>query len=264
MTRLTVHDSPPADYLALAWKEFFAGRGRGVTLTAHFPWLDDDGVFFVVQREDDAVVGGLAVRPILSRDGQYRAGLIGLVCVRPDRRGLGIARALMAVAIARAADARFDDLLLWTGKPAVYEGLGFRVQDDATVALVQAGTAVPDGLARACTAATVMSEPGYRAAIPPFARTVRRFVNGDASLVVVDDATVVDWSGADASVARIVAATMPATWRLHALAHDTLPDTLATAGWRVEQSPSRLQMRLPLIDRAGPPDPYRLRLLDRV
>lgn len=257
MPIVEVVDIPPTDYLALVWDEFFMRRGRGVSVDAHFPWIGERGVFFVVLRDGAELAGGLAVRPARSRNGRCLAGLVGIVCIRTDYRGQGLSRLLMSAAIDEARARGMDDLLLWTGKPGVYEGFGFRNQDDACSGTVNM---VGNRIVPLMPAEKI----DFRAAIPPFATNVRRFATAGAAVTVVDMHIVADWEGEDATVAQMLAGLMRGTWQLHTLTGDTLPGFLTQAGGQVQLLPSRLQMILSINERDGPRDPYRLRLLDRV
>lgn len=75
-------------------------------------------------REAVAHVGVLAHRVVLAGEVREVAGIHAVV-TRSDRRGRGLARSLLAEALAWA-DARFDVTKLGTGVPEVYAGHGFR------------------------------------------------------------------------------------------------------------------------------------------
>jgi hypothetical protein len=109
--------------------------------------------------------------------------------------------------------------------------------------------------------------PGSFRGLPAFALRGHRWSTAEATAVVIEDAAspiLCEWHGADDAVAQLLGQVMPARWRIHALAGDSLTGLLAAKGWTVDLAPSQLLMVKPLRAKQGPADPYRLRLLDRV
>jgi GNAT superfamily N-acetyltransferase len=254
----------PENFIALAWDTFFASRGRGISRAVNMPWLDDGRTYFVTMRNDSEVYGGLAVRPVESNPG-YLAALIGMVCVRPDQRGKGLSKMAVMAAIEEARRLGTDDLFLWTGKPQVYAGLGFILDDSAASGTV-CGAVTPRDTPPPMRTAWPM--PGALSrGLPPYAKAGWHWSTPEASALVIEDPRgpiLCEWSGHDVQVAELLAHAMPKEWRMHSLNGDTLPDELARRGWAVDLTPSRSQMSLQLSQRHYTNSPVRLRLLDRI
>jgi predicted N-acetyltransferase YhbS len=81
-----------------------------------------------VAEEDGAVVGhvGLLALTFVVEGTERSVGGIHAVAARADRRGRGLARRLLADAVRWGLE-RHEGLLLTTGSPAVYRGVGFAV-----------------------------------------------------------------------------------------------------------------------------------------
>jgi N-acetylglutamate synthase-like GNAT family acetyltransferase len=256
---------PPAGFKDLAWDVFFHSRARGLSLVAHFPWLDSGRGFFVTASEHGVVVAGLAVKIVKSADGTCSAGVLGLVCVHPSHRGKNYSAAILQHAISEARLRELDDLILWTGKPAVYEKLGFRLFDTSSF-----GTVVTTRHAREVQPQPLRADfpsRGDERGLPPFAQRGYRIESSGATVVIVEDGSgpiLAEWSGVDHTVVQLLGQTMPARWRINTLAGDKLPKVLAEDGWEINLHASNLQMILPLRLRPVPADPYHLRVLDRI
>lgn len=129
-----VEDTPRA-YLDLAWNAFFASRGRGVSMDAHFPWLKgggrDDRSFCI------AVDGQPAAMLVLRRGMIEHAGqawdfyAIGLVCTAPAYQKRGLASRVMGAAL-DAVEAGAP-VLLWTSRRDYYARFGFEPIDPTLV-----------------------------------------------------------------------------------------------------------------------------------
>ncbi len=118
----------PAGQLALAHMRRVARR-RGLMRLFYWPEWDSPGAVppGFVWVEHGQVVGNVSLRPALERGGY----LIGNVCVHPDWRRRGIARALMEAALTRlsARGGRWAGLEVRADSPEarrMYEHLGFR------------------------------------------------------------------------------------------------------------------------------------------
>jgi GNAT superfamily N-acetyltransferase len=263
---VTLDDAPPPGYVALCWEVFFQSRGRGVSMRAHFPWLHVPGqAVFVTLRAAGEVIAGCAMRFIDDRTPGRRGATIGLVCVDAKHRGQGHSSRVLERAIAHADALGLADLVLWTGKPGVYERHGFAPDDDGLYGTVCA----PAAVAPTALAATRSAWPGDAdlRGLPPFAATGVQWRCGDASAIVLQDAggaILAEWSGPDAAVADLLAQAMPPAWRINALAEDSLPALLAERGFALDLQPSRLRMRRPAQGAAATPGRYDLRVLDRI
>lgn len=249
----------------LAWDVFFASRGRGISLEAHFPFLGQDKAEYVTVTLQGETVAGLALVPVTRRGTACVAGLVGLVCVHPGHRGVGHSTAVLRAAIAHARALQLDDLVLWTGKPGVYQTLGFDVHDSAVFGTVTAGAAHPAGRTGALRCA--WPGPGEGRGLPPFAIGAHEWKSPLAAIVVLEDPAgpiLAEWSGLDEHALAIIDEVMPDKWRINALAGDRLLGLLDDGTRELDLRPANLQMIMNLRQRAGEADPYRLRMLDRI
>lgn len=97
---------------------------------------DGSGCFYAVF-EDDRLVSHCAVRVVLAhgQSGVFRCALLGSVATAPDRRGSGLASAVLTAALADlAADA--DQVLLWAERPCLYERHGFAATEPETMLML--------------------------------------------------------------------------------------------------------------------------------
>jgi predicted N-acetyltransferase YhbS len=86
---------------------------------------DGKGRFFVVT-DGDELVGHCATRIVTvhGADGPFACCLVGSVATAPERRGEGVATAVLTAALAANADDAAHTLL-WAENPTLYERLGF-------------------------------------------------------------------------------------------------------------------------------------------
>lgn len=124
----------PGAFLTMAWDVFFASRGRGVSLDAHFPWLAgggrDDRAFCIEQDGHPAAMLMVREGILGGPDGGLRFHAIGLVCTAPAFRQRGLAGRLMDAAL---EDVGRLPVLLWTSQHGFYERWGFEVADPTLV-----------------------------------------------------------------------------------------------------------------------------------
>lgn len=261
MTDLTfsLQADPDPAFAALVWEVFFQERGRGLSLVQHFPWLGrDPQAHYACLRDGQQLVAGLVARRI----GTTSTAAIGLVCVRADRRGQGLGRLLLDQSIEALDALGFTALTLWTGKPDVYRRQGFEVDDTSVLHTIQTCPA------RSTTPIERMTWPSPRddRGLPPFGLSAACYRSPDAQAIVVTDPrgdAVAQWEGPDESVAALLASVLQTPWRLHALAHDTLPSALAASGAVLHTERNHLQMWRDHPQLGASPRPA-LRLLDRI
>jgi len=265
--RLAVHEAAPPAFASLCWDVFFASRGRGVSMQAHFPWLAAPRqACFVTLWSAAGLLAGCAIRFIVDAASQRRSGALGLVCVDSRHRGRGHATRVLERAVDHAASLGLADLVLWTSQPGVYARHGFRPDDDAVLGTI----AMPPGAAAVAGQALERvdwPDAGDPRGLPPFAASGVRWRSPGASAIVLqgaDGPILAEWTGPDGDVADLLQQAMPATWRLNALAGDTLPQALAVRGCAVDLAPTRLRMIRPLEAPGAPPRRYDLRVLDRI
>jgi GNAT superfamily N-acetyltransferase len=270
--QLTFEQSASPEFLDLMWSTFFRDRGRGRSISEHFPWMSDlrgAGAWLAtIQKESSQPVAGLVVK----RHSQNPdSASIGLVCVREDLRGQGLSQSLLSGAIREAQALGIKRLTLWSGKPHVYLKSGFEANDPALFgwASTIARSPSPESLlAQRITWPDADERYGKNRGLPPFALDAYRLIeeSSQAQTVVVLDTSgpiVAEWSGDNNHVARLLRCTLPARWRLNALHGDPLMAELGRQGIHLELSESRLQMWRGGTDSQSSATPS-LRLLDRI
>lgn len=97
---------------------------------------DGDGRFFVVT-EGDALLAHCATRLVQVQAGEatFAACLLGSVTTAPTHRGRGLARKVLAQAVARNLDAAAI-MLLWAERPELYAHAGFRPGPEETCLVI--------------------------------------------------------------------------------------------------------------------------------
>lgn len=248
----------------LFWDVFFSSRGRGVSLHAHFPWLEDSLKVTCLEIRDpirpDKAVAALVIRTM-----DESIGLIGLVCVDEAWRGGGLSAQLMSNASRHAEQAGLRALILWTQTPSVYDRHGFSVDEqDLTGHIIS-----PSG--RACIVECVREAwpaPGNHSdkrGLPPFASSGQRITGAGAELILVRSAslmTLVEWQGATAAVADLIESTISDTWMLNVCANDPLIAELNKRRFKVDLVPGAIRMIKWLRD--GPLTLPPIKLIDRI
>lgn len=265
-----ITSSAPTEYKALVWDIFFRERARGISLHAHFPWLDEHDTWYSVIEEQGQVVAGLAVRRTVSRsNADLVAGAIGLVCVDNNFRGQGYSKAALLQAIIEAKRRKYDDLLLWTGKPDLYKKIGFVPYDESYFGWVFKDDQVEIKHPNAHRSEWPFSDESASElrGIPPFALNAIKWRAGEASIVIVEDLLgpiVTEWSGDYREVCALLGAVMPKKWRINVLHSDVISRHLLADGWKLNLELSMLQMAFNLNSKWQFGDPYKFRLMDRI
>lgn len=273
----SLSDELPGGYRTLLWHTFFEDRQRGFSLEDHFPpdSLDRQRVKFAWLRAGVEVVAGLMVRvltPAVGSAASAEAAAIGLVCVAQAHRGLGLSRRLLQECLTALASEGITAFTLWTGKPAVYQSLGFVTADDSLLAWVSGPTCESQAVSKPIFVQRWPDDQEratLNRGLPPFALGAQRLAcpEQDASAIVLADPlglAVAEWSGSETRIVDMLAQVMPPRWRLHARGGDVLLAELQRSGARIAPSAVSLQMWRG----AGPAqswaDRYPLRLLDRI
>ncbi|WP_169196993.1 GNAT family N-acetyltransferase [Devosia sp. MC1541] len=265
MLKVETSEICPHDFVSAAWTEFFVSRNRGVSIETNLGWLRNMTGFYTGLRRHGRLIAGLVLRHLQDPMSLRQAGAIGLVWVAPQERGQGYSSMLLEPTIAEARRRGMNDLLLWTGKPAVYEKVGFKGADNALLGPVTAQHLAPE-LGKELSR-EVWPGRGSARGLPAFASSGARWISAGATATTLETAAgavLAEWTGSDADVARLLDACMPPVWSLNALTGDTLPATLVASRWRVDLAPIQLRMVLPLGPERPEVDAYRLRLLDRI
>lgn len=131
-------------FIAAADAVFVTGRGRSGSIAQRWPGLHrPGGLRCFTMAEDGAPTAGLAARPFRWSDGkrEHQAHAIGFVFTAPERRGRGLASALLREVVERVE----GPLVLWTGLPGFYQRLGWQPGDDGGLLGTWSG---PPGRAR--------------------------------------------------------------------------------------------------------------------
>jgi GNAT superfamily N-acetyltransferase len=124
-----LNDSQFVDYLALLDREI-RPEGSGTLMRDDFPLILGSGnrgwAFGIC--EGDRVLSGAAclVRQLETSCGAVPVGGIGCVVTRSEARGQGFSSRIQSHLLARLAAADVPLAVLWTGRPEIYAGRGFR------------------------------------------------------------------------------------------------------------------------------------------
>jgi predicted GNAT family N-acyltransferase len=249
----------PGSAISLIWQVFFSSRNRGVSPEFHFPWIHDQSGLTcvrVVTRVDQtqATVAALVLRHRRLATGK-KVGLIGLVCVAENFRGMGLSTRLIKQAIELARSQELAHLVLWTTKPDVYRYLGFGVDSTDVFGPVKRRLSTPSGAGRVNKTEALQVDLIQLAGAPAFANQVVRYssANGATLSVCKSDRTetLVEYSGPLSSVVDLIGQVMPDTWTLNVLDHDPLIDLLNRSGYETALKPSSVRMTLPLANDEG-------------
>ena len=265
MAQLEISNRCPQDFIVAIWEEFFVARHRGTSISVNLGWLLQMTGFYVGLRQNGKLIAGLIMRRCHANEYKRDVAAIGFVWVAVDQRGLGYSTLLLEHTIALARKEMLHDLLLWTGKPRVYEKMGFISQDNGLIGDVRCERLLrvrSVELHREC-----WPNRDDTRGLPAFASAGHVWRSEVASVTTLETAggpILAEWEGNDTNVAEILCACMGRAWRLNALTGDTLPEVLAENGWNVEITSTRLRMILSLQGGAPEPETYRLRLLDRI
>jgi hypothetical protein len=268
--RLELHKGAPNNVRQLVWEIFFASRGRGISLTAHFPWLNDDksawslSIEHVTQGGPQSAAACLVLREVLGADGS-RFALVGLVCVSPEMRGCGLCSDLIEAAIQFGRHRNWQALVLWTTKPAIYARYGFQPDGQEIFGVCERSDSV-NILNNLKTEPWPNSvDPKSARGLPPFATRGQIVRSPDAMIVVLDTPqgpALAEWSGDDRSTAALLRTVMPKRWFLNAHADDSIMVELQRGGFRFLLQPSGVRLvrsilatknwsapRIPILDR---------------
>ncbi len=123
--------------------EVFAGSRGRPSLSARLPHVlaDANAPNIFVGLVGGRVVATVATRLFTWHQGESsgRAAMAGLVATHRAHRRRGIATAVLRAAVAGAAEAGASSVVLWTTRPAIYERLGFRLEDPGVLGTASGG-----------------------------------------------------------------------------------------------------------------------------
>ncbi len=259
----------PESARRLFWEVFFASRGRGIDLDAHFPWMSCNQNVFCVEIKDssgaDEALAALVVRT-LSVGPDACAGLIGLVCVDEAWRGKGLASGLMSSAIELGESQNMAALILWTQKPDVYVGQGFVTDELDRFGYVESAPEQRIKMEYATHDWPGSDVGETKRGIPPFASRGQVISNDRASLVVFSakaGLSVVEWVGGRKDVVDLMMASLPNRYSINIAEGDPLMSELEERGLEFNLKPSSVRMVKYLGDGASIKLPI-IEFLDRV
>ena len=238
-------------FLELIWKEFFQTRGRGISIQAHFPWINNEceDAIFIEGRAGGEIVCGLAMvdRSSCMVHGAPRTAALGLVVVRPDFRGRGLSGQLLEAGKVTAAARGYQALTLWTSKHDVYSKHGFFCDDCGLFGSVWLADdrIRPASIFESGIKILRTGGPLSCRGIPPFAR--------DAGFAQIDGGIIVFLRDSESDIfshahgpllpiASFLNEHMPPRWKMNIGLADPLIGLLKNFGWQMNLSSSHLQM----------------------
>ena len=250
--KISISRTASVNLKKIFWDIFFRLKNRGVSLERHFPWLkgtSTEAIFFEATKLSVSV-GGLVLREIryLIDKKELKIGLIGLVCVVPESRGIGVAGELLKEAIAYAKKHGFDFLTLWTNQHKIYLPHGFYLMDTWCFGWVDASSKQKNAKADLSFQSHIFVE-NRTLPLPPFADSIYEYSVGNISFTLLNDkdgVVVVWYEGEGTEVAHKMIEIFPARWRLNVVKDDPLIHALASCGANVHVCPVNLQMWLNL------------------
>ena len=168
---------------------------------------------FATLRDGGQLCAGLTVLEHRIPDGNTIAR-VGLVCVPASHRGRGHSQQLLQQALHTLDGRGVTTATLWTGKPGVYQTLGFCIEDTASVCEVRALPAGPATAFEGHRWPDLCSQRG----LPAYAWYAQRLRSPRADALFVFDSlgtALAEWQGDDLAVVELLAACAPQRWRLH-------------------------------------------------
>ncbi|GAC1374958.1 MAG: hypothetical protein NVSMB40_12470 [Aquirhabdus sp.] len=253
---ITTSEHPTIGLKNIFWNVFFESKSRGVSLARHFPWIDsgsEDSIFFEVNQSNNPI-GGLVLRrrKVIIDNKEINIGIIGLVCVTLENRGLGIAAKLIDHAIAYAKQHDFDLLTLWTSQHSIYSRHHFFVTDPWHYGWVRTNQPAEmqlDTIKGVRESKHTLLKMNTTLPLPAFAIALYECIFDTGSFTVAEDEhglIVLSYTGSPINVMPRMIQTLPAQWRLNVTKDDPLLQALRKDGVLTDLSPSNLQMWLNL------------------
>jgi GNAT superfamily N-acetyltransferase len=235
----------------LIWEVFFVSRQRGISLSVHFPWLDDDRqkvTCLTLEKVEGGVTRVCAALVIKHQhiDGLGVVGFVGMVCVAPDHRGHGLSTRLMEGAWDYAKNAKLGALVLWTNQPGVYEKVGFFVDSQdlyGTVKQAMAPTVSREGAIR--KDGDIRQQRLRTYGVPPFADEVIEFSDGDVAVTLCKSksgVTLADWHGDTERLISIIEQVLPDAWQINIRQDAPLLEVLHKHNYRMDLRPGAVRM----------------------
>jgi N-acetylglutamate synthase-like GNAT family acetyltransferase len=265
-----VSDWIPPDSISLMWQIFFVSRNRGISPEFHFPWIHDKHNLYCVRTilEDGSAQTTVASLILRHRplDSGKKFGLIGLVCVAENFRGMGVSTRLLQHAVELAKTQKLTHLVLWTTKPDVYKNLDFETDStDMFGQVTRRGSRSTEFKLEKNAVAPRIFATVLKGA-PAFAKEVVRYsvLNG-ASISICKSSsteTLVGYTGPMEQVIDLIDHVMPDTWNLNVPEHAPIIEALSHNGYDTSLKPSAVRMTLALDECDHLPDT--IPFLDRI
>lgn len=252
--KINISETPSLCLKSLFWNIFFESKNRGISLERHFPWLENSSetVIFFELLISSVTVAGLVLRhkTYQSHGEIINIGMIGLVCVLPQNRGVGIASKLLTQAIDYSKNNNYDYLTLWTNQHHIYSKHKFYVADPWLY-----GWIITDSCVRKAACARVSNKhfvvENKLSPIPPFASELYECSLSNSSFTFLrdkDGEIVTDYTGDVVELGLLMIHALSARWRLNVVENDPLIAILMNFGAVVNLLPVNLQMWLNLRD----------------
>lgn len=269
--KVIVTSGVPESVRILLWDVFFFSRGRGLSLTVHFPWLDNPSDVFCVSipspEFSDArkIIAALVIKKVSISD--RRIGLVGLVCVAEEWRGKSLSSRLILEATKLACTIELDALVLWTQKPDVYISQDFVVDSQEFFCQVDNKKIRKLELTFASEVWPDLSAIGNQQGLPSFAKSGRRVSTKDASAIVVDgqngSVTLVDWAGKVKDVVDLIEISLPSKWGVNIADSNELIVELRKRSFEVDIKPAAVRM-VKKLKQTAMPEFNLIEFIDRV
>jgi len=250
--RLTDHAGVPLAARELIWDVFFRSRGRGVTLTYHYPWMDSQDdircltINWIGDVSSPCVATLIIKKMVVAQIGIV--GLIGFVCVHRDYRGRKLSAALLDSARSSAERDGMVALLLWTSQPRIYENIGFRVDLVELFGSVCRPAVDAGGADLIETRQSIAVSESHEFGVPAFATATLVYRSRNATLYacrVGTSLSLVQWSGSVSEVIEVIRLAFPTEWQINVAQADPLLDALSKQRFSLKLAPATYRMVLP-------------------
>lgn len=249
-----ISDGIPPDSVHLTWRIFFASRNRGITPEFHFPWIRDKHNLYCIRAILENVSAQTTVASLILRhrplDSGKKIGLVGLVCVAENFRGMGLSTRLLQKTVELAKMQKLTHLVLWTTKPDVYKKLDFQVDSiDMFGQVIRSRKRSTELKSSRNPFATQIFVTALKGA-PPFAQEVIRYsaLNGASISICKSNTTetLVEYAGSIEQVIDLIDHVMPDAWSLNMPEHAPIIEALNHNGFDTILKPSSVRMTLAL------------------
>ena len=248
--KINISEAPTDSLKKLFWSVFFESKNRGISLGRHFPWLESGpeiAIFFEIVISSDAVAGLVLRHKEYQIHGEpINIGIIGLVCVAPEHRGVGISHKLLAKVIDYSQNNNYDYLTLWTNQHHIYSKHKFYVADPWLYGWVKTDVAVKK-LACDNVFNKALIIENTLSPLPPFATGLYEYSSNNSSFGFLKDKDgeiVINYKGDVVELGLLMINELPERWRLNVIKNDPLIAVLLNYGAIVKVSPVNLQMWL--------------------